>query len=196
MNSLTLILTALGLSMDAFAVAVTSGIIINRVQLKNALKIGLYFGFFQAIMPLVGWLAGIKFSQYIERFDHWIAFLLLSFIGIRMIIESRKNDEEREVFNPLDNKVLLMLAIATSIDALAVGVGLAVLKVSILTSVFFIGLITFGLSFLGVLIGKRSGTFLKNRAELAGGAVLTIIGTKILLEHLDIKFQTIMGFLQ
>ncbi len=194
MSLFTLVLTAFGLAMDAFAVSITSGIVINHLQIKNALKIGLFFGFFQGFMPLIGWLAGIKFSDYIVQFDHWVAFIVLGFIGIKMIYESFKEDEEKSDFNPLNNKVLFFLAIATSIDALAVGVSFAFLKVSILYSVIVIGVITFLTSFLGVYIGKKSGELLKRKAEITGGIILTLIGTKILLEHLNITVATIFNF--
>lgn len=189
MSLITLLLIALGLSMDAFAVSVTSGIIIKNLQLRNALKIGIFFGFFQGFMPLLGWLAGINFSDYITKYDHWIAFILLSFIGIKMLREALADDDDKSDFNPLNNKVLLMLAIATSIDALAVGVSFAFLKVSIFSSVCIIGIITFVLSTLGVYIGKMSGELLKKKAELTGGIILTLIGTKILLEHLNIDIM-------
>lgn len=171
--------------MDAFAVAVSSGIIIKDNQLKNGIKIGLLFGGFQALMPLLGWAAGLRFSEYITNYDHWVAFILLSIIGYKMIYDSLK-DEENKSFNPLDNKVLILLAIATSIDALAVGVSFAFLKAAIVPAVATIGVITFSLSFIGVLIGDKSGRFLKKHAGIAGGIVLALIGLKILLEHLEI----------
>lgn len=193
MSFFTLVLTAFGLAMDAFAVAITSGIVINTLQIKNALKIGFFFGFFQGFMPLVGWVAGIKFSDYIVQFDHWVAFIVLGFIGIKMIYESFKNDEEKYDFNPLNNKVLFFLAIATSIDALAIGVSFAFLKVSILYAATVIGGITFVMSFMGVNIGRKSGELLKRKAEVTGGITLTLIGIKILLEHLNITLATIFN---
>lgn len=195
MTFVTLLLTALGLSMDAFAVAITSGILISNLQFKNAIKIGLFFGFFQGFMPLLGWLAGINFSAYIVRFDHWIAFVVLSFIGLKMIYESMKEEADESNFNPLDNKVLFLLALATSIDALAVGVSFAFLQVSIIYSIVVIAIITFFVSALGVLIGKKSGELLKKRAEIAGGLILTFIGTKILLEHLNFNVATVLRIL-
>ncbi len=193
LNSVTLFSIALGVSMDAFAVAVTSGIIINKVKLKNALKIGFFFGFFQALMPLIGWGAGIGFHHYIEKFDHWIAFILLVIIGGKMIYESFKGDEgeEDKNKNPLQLKVLLFLAVATSIDALAVGISFAFLEIPIFSSIIIIGMVTFIFSFLGVLIGKSSGQFLRGKAEIVGGVVLTFIGVKILFDHLNISIPTI-----
>ena len=193
LNSVTLFSIALGVSMDAFAVAITSGIIINKVKLKNALKIGFFFGFFQAMMPLIGWGAGIGFHRYIEKFDHWVAFALLAIIGGKMIYESLKEDEDEgeKNKNPLQLKVLLFLAIATSIDALAVGISFAFLEVPIASSALTIGIITFILSFLGVLIGKNSGQLLRGKAEIVGGVVLTFIGIKILFDHLNISIPTI-----
>lgn len=188
MSILTIILIAFGLSMDAFAVSVTNGIMLREVKFREPLKIGLFFGIFQAIMPLIGWLAGIKFQKYITSFDHWIAFLLLSFIGGKMLYESvksRDEDQGEEAFS-LENKTLLLLAIATSIDALAVGVSFAFLNVSIYQSIFIIGIITFIICFIGVVIGRKCGSLLKNNAEIIGGIVLIIIGLKILNEHTNI----------
>jgi putative Mn2+ efflux pump MntP len=194
MSFLSLILIALGLSADAFAVSITNGIIINNLKFKDALKIGGYFGLFQAIMPVIGWTAGINFRDYIVKIDHWIAFILLGCIGIKMIIEAFKeekmNDTEengKPSQNPLSTRVLLMLAVATSIDALAVGVSFAFLDVSITGSALTIGLITFSTSTIGVLIGKKCGRLLQKKAEIIGGIILTLIGFKILIEHSDIK---------
>jgi len=188
MSTLTIVLIAFGLSMDAFAVSVTNGIMLKQVKLREPLKVGFFFGAFQAIMPLIGWLVGIKFQKYITSFDHWIAFLLLSFIGGKMLYESIKSgdkNEGEEDFS-LENKTLLLLAIATSIDALVVGVSFAFLNVSIYESIFIIGIITFIICFIGVLIGKKCGALLKNNAEIIGGIVLIIIGLKILNEHTNI----------
>lgn len=184
MSFLTLILTAIGLSMDAFAVSVTGGIITTRLKIRHALKIGFFFGFFQAFMPLLGWLAGVQFRRYIVSFDHWVAFTVLALIGLKMIWEAVQGQNAHTVFNPLDNKVLLLLAVATSIDALAVGVSFSFLQVSLLYSVTVIGLITFLVCSLGVWIGKMGGWVLKQKAEIAGGLILILIGAKILLEHL------------
>jgi len=197
MSLITLIMTAFGLAMDATAVAITSGIIINNnLKLHHALKIGLAFGFFQGFMPLLGWLVGINFSDSITQYDHWVAFLVLGFIGVKMIYESFKDDEDKADFNPLNNKVLLLLAIATSIDALAVGVSFSFLKISLFYSVSTIAIITFVTSSLGVLIGKLSGELLKRKAEVTGGFILTIIGAKILLEHLNFNMTEALSLIK
>lgn len=179
---------AFGLAMDAFAVAVTSGMLIKRNVFGNGVRIGLAFGFFQGFMPLLGWIIGLQFKDYIVKVDHWIAFALLGFIGIKMIVESIKKDEQDNEINPLDNKVLLMLSIATSIDALIVGLSFAFLDVSITTSALTIGIITFVLSFSGVLLGDKFGQMLKGKAEIFGGLVLVIIGIKILAEHTNFLY--------
>lgn len=189
MDIITIVLIAFGLSMDAFAVSVTNGATLKSAGIKEALRIGGLFGLFQALMPLLGWLMGVKLQNYITRIDHWIAFLLLAVIGGKMVYETLKIDKEEcdeDVEKTLDNKTLFMLAIATSIDALAVGVSFAFLEVSILSSVIIIGAITFALCFIGVLVGKKCGELLKRNAELIGGIVLILIGIKILLEHLNI----------
>jgi putative Mn2+ efflux pump MntP len=184
MDIITIIAIAFGLAMDAFAVSITSGITINRLKINHALKIALFFGLFQAIMPLVGWLAGLSLRGFIAEIDHWIAFGLLSFIGCKMIYESIAVQSSEKQINPLNIYVLLMLSVATSIDALAVGVSFAFLKISIVTPVMVIGTITFVLSFLGVFVGNRIGHFFENKIEIAGGLVLIGIGVKILIEHL------------
>lgn len=184
MDAMTIIAIAFGLAMDAFAVSITSGITIKRLKINNALKIALFFGLFQAIMPLVGWLAGLSLRGFIAEIDHWIAFGLLSFIGCKMIYESITVQSSEKQINPLNIYVLLMLSVATSIDALAVGVSFAFLKISIVTPVMVIGTITFVLSFFGVFVGNRIGHFFENKIEIAGGLILIGIGVKILLEHL------------
>ncbi len=180
---------AVGLAMDAFSVAVTDGIILNKtLKLRNAVKIALFFGIFQFIMPCIGWGLGINFKVYIERFDHWIALILLGFIGGKMLYEGIRNGnaEEETVSdkNPLDNKVLTMLAVATSIDALAVGVTLAASDFPILTAASVIGVVAFVLSTVGVYIGNKFGDLFGNKADIVGGLVLVGIGIKILVEHL------------
>jgi len=184
MDIVTIIFIAFGLEMDAFAVSVTSGITIKQLKVRNALKIALFFGLFQAFMPAIGWLAGLSLRALISSVDHWIAFGLLFFVGCRMIYESLKFESNQRTINPLDIYILLMLSIATSIDALAVGVSFAFLKVSIATPVIVIGLVTFILSFLGVYIGDRFGHFFEKKIEIAGGLILIGIGIKILIEHL------------
>jgi putative Mn2+ efflux pump MntP len=187
MGWLELILIALGLSMDAFAVALCKGMGMRRLNGRHAAVIALLFGGFQALMPLIGWLLGKQFESYITGVDHWIAFGLLAFIGGKMIYEGYKNDSCPGSGGDLLNiRELLLLAIATSLDALAVGITLAFLQVSILSSVSLIGMITCMLSFAGVCIGHKFGTKLKSKAELLGGAVLILIGLRILLEHLEL----------
>lgn len=171
--------------MDAFAVAVTSGFILKKMKFYHAFKIALFFGGFQAIMPVLGWLAGLTVKDYIQAFDHWIAFGLLLFIGGKMIYESFKiKEEEEKECDPTRFGNLLLLAIATSIDALAVGITFAFLKISILSPVIIIGCVTFILSLTGVYVGNRVGHFFENKLELFGGLVLIGIGVKILIEHL------------
>lgn len=182
-----LFITAVGLSMDAFAVAISKGLSVKQVKMKHMTIVGLYFGIFQALMPLIGYFIGSKFASYITNFDHWIAFILLALIGINMIRESlSKNDDE----TPNDSftfKAMIPMAIATSIDALAVGVSFALLPdVNIWYAVVFIGIITFALSFAGVKIGNIFGLKYKSKAELAGGIILILMGGKILIEHLGL----------
>ncbi|MFT8888636.1 MAG: manganese efflux pump MntP family protein [Ethanoligenens sp.] len=183
-----LLLIAVGLSMDAFAVAICKGLSMRQFNARRAAVIALFFGGFQALMPFLGWILGKQFSQYIAQWDHWIAFALLAFIGGKMIWEAVRGEsggcENGDA--PLDLKELLMLAIATSLDALAIGVTFAFLHVAIAPSVTLIGCTTFGISFLGVLIGNRFGIYFQKKAEIAGGAVLILIGAKILLDHLGI----------
>lgn len=180
-----LFLIAVGLSMDAFAVAVCKGLSMKRIDKKYTLLIALFFGGFQALMPLLGFFLGSQFSFYIERIDHWVVFLLLALIGGNMIKESHEAAEE-ETYRGIDYKELLLLAVATSIDALAVGITFAFLRVEIVPAVLLIGCTTFGLSLIGVVVGNLFGARYKSRAELTGGIILILIGTKILLEHLGI----------
>ena len=180
-----LLIMAVALSMDAFAVAVCKGLAMDRVTLRRAAIVGAWFGGFQAGMPLLGWLLGVQFKSYIEVIDHWIAFGLLVLIGGNMIKEALSKEEE-EADASLAVGAMLMLAIATSIDALAVGITFAFLNAPVGWAVAFIGLITFSLSALGVKIGNLFGTCYKCKAELAGGVVLCLMGAKILLEHLGV----------
>jgi putative Mn2+ efflux pump MntP len=179
----TTILIALGLAMDSFSVSISNGLNRKFVKVADALKIGSLFGFFQAIMPVFGWLAGANVIEFIEGFDHWIAFGLLSFIGCRMIYESIIKDAKK-VIGSLSLGVLLVLSIATSVDALAVGLSLSFLKVSIVAPVIATGIITFSLSFLGMYLGSRFGRFFKNKIEILGGVILIVIALNILIEHL------------
>ena len=188
MGYLELVLIAVGLSMDAFAVAVTIGITskdaVKSVMIKRGLITGLYFGFFQGLMPLTGYLLGTQFADKISAFDHWVAFVLLCLIGAQMVIGSLKKDDEKPKEVSMKLKKMLPLAIATSIDALAVGVSFAMVGVEIVPAVLTIGITTFVLSFAGVFIGKVFGGRFKSKAELLGGVILILIGLKILIEHL------------
>jgi len=184
MGILELFLIAVSLSMDAFAVAICKGLSVKKVTLKHGLIVGLYFGGFQAGMPLLGYFLGSSFAKYIEDFDHWIAFVLLGIIGVNMIRESREKEEELNA--SFGVKAMLPMAVATSIDALAVGVSFAIMQVQISWAVTFIGIITFTLSAIGVKIGNHFGAKYKSTAELFGGIVLILLGIKILLEHLGI----------
>ena len=186
-----LLLLAVGLSMDAFAVSICKGLKMRKINYKHACIIGLFFGGFQALMPLIGWALGRQFSSYIESVDHWIAFGLLLFIGGKMAIEAIKEKDEEDGGNSddlqkLDIKELFILAIATSIDALAVGITFAFLNVSILPAISIIGVTTFLFSVVGVAIGNKFGAKYKSKAELVGGIVLMLIGTKILLEGIGV----------
>ena len=174
---------AVALAMDAFAVAVASGITIKHLRVHHAFTIAASFGLFQAFMPLIGWLGGLGLRKCIGCADHWIAFGLLTAIGAKMIYESFKMDAVEKKTDPLDIHVLFVLSVATSLDALAAGISFAVLDVSIVTPVLVIGAITFALSFAGVWIGERFGHFFERRIELVAGLILIGIGIKILLSH-------------
>lgn len=188
MGLLELFLIAVGLSMDAFAVSVCKGLGMRKMRYGQAAVIALFFGGFQALMPLIGWFLGKQFEKYITNIDHWVAFVLLGIIGANMIREAfgKEEDNECAVDERLNLKELLLMAVATSIDALAVGITFAFLQVSIAPAVSFIGCITFILAFVGVCIGKFFGAKYKSKAELAGGVILVLIGLKILLEHLGV----------
>lgn len=185
MDLFSLFVIAVGLSMDACAVAICKGLAMQKAPWKKTLLVGLWFGGFQALMPAVGYVLGSQFEKYIVSIDHWIAFTLLCFIGGNMIKEALSKEEE-EANDSLAAKDMFLLAVATSIDALAVGVTFAFLQVQIIPAVSFIGVITFTLSALGVKVGNIFGCKFKSKAELAGGIILIIMGTKILLEHLGI----------
>lgn len=188
MAFIEVLLIGIGLSMDAFAVAMCKGLNMRKINYKHATIIALFFGGFQALMPLVGWALGKQFESYITSIDHWIAFVLLAFIGGNMIRESMNDsdDDKKENLEKLDIKELFMLAIATSIDALAVGITFAFLQVNIIEAIGIIGITTFILSVLAVIIGNKFGNKYGKKAELFGGIVLVLIGVKILLEHLGI----------
>lgn len=189
MGTIELLLLAVSLSMDAFAVSVCQGLSMETINRKKTLAIGLYFGSFQALMPLLGWALGTRFEHYITNVDHWIAFILLTIIGLNMVIGSLKPDDDTvdtTSGETIDHRELLILAIATSIDALTVGIMFAFLKVSITSSVLTIGVCTLVLSIVGVCIGNRFGAKYQAKAERIGGVVLILIGLKVLLEHLGI----------
>lgn len=184
MDTLSLLLIALGLSMDAFAVSVTTGGIITCNHMRNALRMAFYFGLFQAVMPLAGWFGAGQLRAYIVTIDHWIAFALLVFIGGKMIVGAVRGSDDKMICEPLTTGILFMLAVATSIDALAVGISFACLNIAIVTPVIVIGLVTFMVSLLGFRIGVRMGHFFENRIEIAGGIILIMIGVRILVEHM------------
>lgn len=188
MGIFELLLVAVGLSMDAFAVAVCKGLGMKRLNMRTAAVLALFFGGFQALMPLVGWLLGSQFMWLIEPVDHWVAFVLLVFIGAKMLWEALHDDEDCdcEDTSRIDLREYLMLAIATSIDALAVGISFAALSVDIVPAVSLIGLVTFALTLVGVAVGHFFGSRYERPASIAGGVVLILIGVKILLEHLGI----------
>lgn len=185
MGTAALLFIAVGLAMDAFAVSIASGLAIKQLKIRHALRIGLFFGLFQALMPVVGWLAGLSLRSLIENIDHWIAFGLLSFIGCRMIRESFRMEQDKEkLHDPLNVYVLLTLSVATSIDALAAGVSFAFLNISIAAPVIMIGIVTFLFSCAGVYIGDRAGHFFERKIEILGGIILICIGIIILVKHL------------
>ena len=187
MGYLEIFLTGIALAMDAFAVSICKGIKMPKLRKSHIVIIAVFFGGFQMLMPLIGWLLGSQFVQYISKFDHWIAFALLAFIGVKMAIESFKHEEEEccKCESKLNLKELVVLAIATSIDALAVGITFALYPdINILPSISIIGIVTFIICAGGVVIGHKFGAKFKSKAELLGGIVLVIIGLKLLIEGL------------
>lgn len=190
MTGLEIWLLAVGLAMDCFAVSIASGIILKRARVRPMLVMAFFFGLFQALMPLLGWLCANSFSHLIESIDHWIAFSILAFLGGRMVMESFKDEDCRHEYDPTSLKVVLALAVATSIDALAIGISFAFLGIrsfsAILSPIGIIGFVSFAMSLVGLMFGIRFGCGIarKLRAELWGGIILIIIGTKILIEHL------------
>ena len=196
MNFIALIFTAFALSMDAFAVSITKGMTIKNLKKSTALKMALTFGVFQGAMPLLGWALGISFESYIKSIDHWIAFILLGFIGFNMIkgfFDDRKEGKESELefsattdVDDLSNKEIIMLAVATSIDALAVGISFAFLNVSIIPAASIICIITFLVCVVGVFVGNKVGDIFNGYAELVGGIILILIGFNIFNEHTQI----------
>ena len=188
MSLIELILLAVGLSMDAFSVAVCKGLALRSVRPKHMIIVGLWFGGFQALMPMIGYFLGDRFAARISRYDHWIILILLSFIGVNMIREALSGEDKDDdaADAALSFKPMLILAVATSIDALAVGVTFAFLEVNILAAASLIGVITFALSALGVKVGSLFGLRYKAKAEICGGVILVLLGVKILLEHLGV----------
>lgn len=184
MGFLEIFLIGIGLAMDAFAVSICKGLSVTKLKIKNALTCGFYFGGFQALMPFIGYILGVQFKESIEAIDHWIAFLLLGFIGFNMIKEAF--EEEETCNNDFSFKAMIPLAIATSIDALAVGVTFAFLSVNIIYAITIIGITTFIIGAIGVKIGHIFGMKYKSKAEMTGGIILIVMGLKILLEHLGI----------
>lgn len=177
-------LMALGLALDAFSVAVVGGVVVKKPRLRHAVMIALFFGAFQAVMPVIGWAAGSLLTDFITGVDHWIAFLLLCLIGFHMIYESLKPIYKRNSYNPLNIRILLLLSVATSIDALAAGISFAFMEIAIIRSALIIGIVTFALSFTGYYIGDRIGRSFGNKVRILGGIILIGIGLKILIEHL------------
>lgn len=184
MSIISIIFIAFGLAMDAFAVSITSGLTIKSLKINHVLKIGIFFGFFQTIMPIIGWSAGLSFREIISGVDHWIAFSLLTIIGCKMIYESFGIKTNTDKINPLNVYVLLGMSIATSIDALAIGLTFSFLNTSIFLPAIIIGMVTFFLSVLGVYFGNKFGHYFEKKVEIVGGLILISIGIKILVEHL------------
>jgi len=180
----TILFIAVGLAMDAFAVSVVTGSVYKEFKLRHALRMALFFGAFQALMPIVGFLAGLGLMGYIAPYDHWIAFALLAFVGGKMIYESFRIEAAERDRNPANLAVLLILSFATSIDALAVGITLSLLRAPIALAVTIIGAVTFVLSYSGVVLGKRFGHVFESKIEIVGGLILIAIGIKIVIEHL------------
>lgn len=184
MELLTILIIAISLSFDTFAVSVSSGLILKQIDFFKASRIAIVLAVFQAIMPVIGWLAGIGIKDYASKFDHWIAFIILGILGFKMIHESSKTNHEERQFNPLDVKIMIGMAIATSIDALIVGFSFALLDFHIFLSVGIIGFVTYVVAMLGMLFGKNIGSRMGKRMEFIGGLMLILIGVKILIEHL------------
>ena len=184
MDIITIIFIALGLAMDAFAVSIASAVTIKREKIRKAILFGLMFGGFQMLMPIIGWSAGYTFRSFVSGIDHWIAFGLLVFIGFKMIYEAMNIEKLESAGSEITAIVLLGLSIATSIDALAVGISFTFLEISIFLPVVMIGIITFFMSFAGVLLGSKYGGFFEKKIEVLGGIILIIIGIKILVSHL------------
>ena len=183
MELLSVIAIAVGLAMDTFAVSIVTGAAYKQLHIRHTLRMAGFFGGFQAFMPVVGYLAGLTVRQYVSNYDHWIAFGILAAVGLKMIYESFKIKEERKTPNPANLVVVLALAVATSIDALAVGITISLITHAIALAVIIIGVVTFGLSFAGVYIGKKFGHFFEGGIEIIGGLVLIALGLKIVIQH-------------
>lgn len=184
MKFAVLLLIALGLSLDTFAISISIGLSTANIRFRQVNKISLVFAFFQTLMPAVGWLAGTRIKDLISSFDHWLVFILLSFIGLKMIFESRKKEEDRKIPDCFSPIVLCGIAIATSIDALIAGISFALINMNILTIILLIGFTTYIAAMLGMLFGKKAGRRFGSKIEIAGGLILILVGVKILLEHL------------
>lgn len=183
MELLSVIAIAVGLAMDTFAVSIVTGAAYKKLHIRHTLRMAGFFGGFQAFMPVVGYLAGLTVRQYVSNYDHWIAFGILAAVGLKMIYESFKIKEERKTPNPANLMVVLALALATSIDALAVGITISLITHAIALAAIIIGVVTFGLSFAGVYIGKKFGHFFEGSIEIIGGLVLIGLGLKIVIQH-------------
>ena len=184
MTIFTIIVIAFGLAMDAFAVSVANGAIMKKLHIPHALRIALAFGFFQGIMPIIGWLAGNRIQNTIQAFDHWLVFGLLFFVGIKMIYEAFAIPDQEKNSTSINTGTLLLLSIATSLDALAIGLSFSLIQIRIIIPAIIIAVVTFILSFLGVLLGNKIGSFFTKKIEAFGGIILILIGFKILIEHL------------
>jgi putative Mn2+ efflux pump MntP len=181
----TIVLLAVGLAMDAFAVSIVTGSVYRDLHIKHAVRMALFFGGFQAAMPVVGSLAGLALKERVAAYEHWIAFVLLAFVGAKMIFEASEIKQAEKTRDPSNLLILLTFSVATSIDALAVGFTLSLLVTPLVLAVAVIGLIMFGLSYVGVAVGKRFGHFFESRMEVLGGLILIGIGVRILITHLD-----------
>lgn len=182
MDLITLFLLAIGLCFDTFAVSVSSGLIRKEILFWQAVRIAFFLAIFQAIMPVFGWLGGITIRSWIEPFDHWVALGILTILGVKMLLESQKNSNDKNI-DPLDIKVIISMALATSIDALAVGISFAIIEVNMFLAVIIIGSVTFIASMLGILFGKKTGSHFGQKMEIIGGIILIVIGIKIVIEH-------------
>ncbi|MBN2420400.1 MAG: manganese efflux pump MntP family protein [Deltaproteobacteria bacterium] len=184
MSLVTIVLLAFALAMDSFAVSIASGIAIKDLRIKHSFIIASWFGFFQAAMPLLGWLSGVKLQRFISEIDHWVVFGLLLFIGCKMIYEAFRIESVENRSDPMDIAILFSLSVATSIDAFAAGVSFALLNIGVVAPIIIIGMITFIMSFIGVWIGDRGTHFFEKKMEVAAGVVLIAIGVKVLFSHL------------